>query len=111
MTSSIILAIRHVINALLSIPYVMFLLKVLSTIQKSLFIRTFLNLMFSQLLLCSYGLSVGPVRGVDFHPNQPLFVSGGDDYKIKVRTYAWICQTRQGPYSLAHAWFLEIFIV
>ena len=26
----------------------------------------------------------GPVRGVDFHPNQPLFVTGGDDYKIKV---------------------------
>lgn len=27
----------------------------------------------------------GPVRGVDFHSTQPLFVSGGDDYKIKVR--------------------------
>ena len=26
----------------------------------------------------------GPVRGVDFHSMQPLFVSGGDDYKIKV---------------------------
>lgn len=26
----------------------------------------------------------GPVRGVHFHPSQPLFVSGGDDYKIKV---------------------------
>jgi len=26
----------------------------------------------------------GPVRGVCFHPKQPLFVSGGDDYKIKV---------------------------
>jgi hypothetical protein len=26
----------------------------------------------------------GPVRGVDFHKQQPLFVSGGDDYKIKV---------------------------
>jgi coatomer protein complex subunit alpha (xenin) len=29
----------------------------------------------------------GPVRGVDFHPNQPLFVSGGDDYKIKLWNY------------------------
>lgn len=29
----------------------------------------------------------GPVRGVDFHPSQPLFVSGGDDYKIKVWNY------------------------
>ena len=27
----------------------------------------------------------GPVRGVHFHKSQPLFVSGGDDYKIKVR--------------------------
>ena len=26
----------------------------------------------------------GPVRGVCFHSSQPLFVSGGDDYKIKV---------------------------
>ena len=26
----------------------------------------------------------GPVRGVYFHKSQPLFVSGGDDYKIKV---------------------------
>ena len=29
----------------------------------------------------------GPVRGVDFHPSQPLFVSGGDDYKIKLWNY------------------------
>lgn len=26
----------------------------------------------------------GPVRGICFHIQQPLFVSGGDDYKIKV---------------------------
>ena len=26
----------------------------------------------------------GPVRGIDFHGEQPIFVSGGDDYKIKV---------------------------
>jgi coatomer protein complex subunit alpha (xenin) len=29
----------------------------------------------------------GPVRGVHFHNSQPLFVSGGDDYKIKVWNY------------------------
>lgn len=29
----------------------------------------------------------GPVRGIDFHHSQPLFVSGGDDYKIKVWNY------------------------
>lgn len=29
----------------------------------------------------------GPVRGVCFHMSQPLFVSGGDDYKIKVWNY------------------------
>ena len=33
------------------------------------------------------GLLPGPVRGVDFHHSQPLFVSGGDDYKIKVWNY------------------------
>jgi coatomer subunit alpha len=27
---------------------------------------------------------LGPVRGISFHSQQPLFVSGGDDYKIKV---------------------------
>ena len=26
----------------------------------------------------------GPVRGVDFHQQQPLFVTGGDDYKVKI---------------------------
>ena len=29
----------------------------------------------------------GPVRGVCFHNQQPLFVSGGDDYKIKVKRF------------------------
>jgi hypothetical protein len=29
----------------------------------------------------------GPVRGIHFHRSQPLFVSGGDDYKIKVWNY------------------------
>jgi coatomer protein complex subunit alpha (xenin) len=29
----------------------------------------------------------GPVRGINFHVQQPLFVSGGDDYKIKVWNY------------------------
>ncbi|KAJ2941519.1 hypothetical protein O0L34_g14564 [Tuta absoluta] len=29
----------------------------------------------------------GPVRGICFHQQQPLFVSGGDDYKIKVWNY------------------------
>lgn len=31
-----------------------------------------------------WSLTSGPVRGIDFHKQQPLFVSGGDDYKIKV---------------------------
>ena len=38
----------------------------------------------------------GPVRGIDFHPTQPLFVSGGDDYKIKV----WNYQTRRCLFTL-----------
>ena len=29
----------------------------------------------------------GPVRGIHFHDTEPLFVSGGDDYKIKVWNY------------------------
>jgi coatomer subunit alpha len=29
----------------------------------------------------------GPVRGVDFHLHEPMLVSGGDDYKIKVWDY------------------------
>lgn len=33
----------------------------------------------------------GPVRGIDFHNNQPLFVSGGDDYKIKVKIRVCFC--------------------
>ena len=32
-------------------------------------------------------LILGPVRGISFHSQQPLFVSGGDDYKIKVWNY------------------------
>ena len=32
----------------------------------------------------------GPVRGVDFHKQQPLFVSGGDDYKIKVSEHDFL---------------------
>ncbi|KAG0449917.1 hypothetical protein HPP92_027024 [Vanilla planifolia] len=31
----------------------------------------------------------GPVRGVHFHKLQPLFVSGGDDYKIKLLNMCW----------------------
>lgn len=38
----------------------------------------------------------GPVRGVDFHKTQPLFASGGDDYKIKV----WSYQTRRCLFTL-----------
>lgn len=38
----------------------------------------------------------GPVRGIDFHRTQPLFVSGGDDYKIKV----WSYQSRRCLFTL-----------
>jgi len=38
-------------------------------------------------LIDRYDEHDGPVRGIDFHSNQPLFVSGGDDYKIKVWNY------------------------
>ncbi|KAF9343526.1 hypothetical protein BGX26_005605, partial [Mortierella sp. AD094] len=38
----------------------------------------------------------GPVRGISFHPSQPLFVSAGDDYKIKV----WNYKTRRCQFTL-----------
>ena len=38
----------------------------------------------------------GPVRGIDFHRTQPMFVSGGDDYKIKV----WSYQSRRCLFTL-----------
>ena len=34
----------------------------------------------------------GPVRGICFHSQQPLFVSGGDDYKIKVHYTFYLTQ-------------------
>jgi WD40 repeat protein len=37
----------------------------------------------------------GPVRGVYFHKTQPLFVSGGDDYKIKVIHHSWAPRDNQ----------------
>lgn len=40
-----------------------------------------------ELLIDKFEEHEGPVRGIDFHPSQPLFVSGGDDYKIKVWNY------------------------
>jgi len=38
----------------------------------------------------------GPVRGVDFHRSQPLIVSGGDDYKVKI----WDYKLRRCLYTL-----------
>lgn len=39
----------------------------------------------------------GPVRGIDFHKTQPLFVSCGDDYTVKV----WSLQTRKCLFTLS----------
>lgn len=41
----------------------------------------------------------GPVRGICFHCQQPLFVSGGDDYKIKARSFYPIFITLVGSYN------------
>ena len=38
----------------------------------------------------------GPVRGISFHSSQPLFVSGGDDLKIKV----WNWKLRKSLFAL-----------
>lgn len=33
----------------------------------------------------------GPVRGIAFHRSQPLFVSGGDDYKARLAAPSIFC--------------------
>lgn len=43
------------------------------------------DIIFETFDLLSY--IAGPIRSVAFHPNQPLFVSGGDDNKVKVWNY------------------------
>lgn len=47
-------------------------------------------------LLHKYEDHKGPVRGIDFHPTQPIFVSAGDDYNIKV----WSLETHKCLYTL-----------
>ncbi|KAG8509966.1 Coatomer subunit alpha [Galemys pyrenaicus] len=44
----------------------------------------------------------GPVRGIDFHKQQPLFVSGGDDYKIKLDFFlqVWNYKLRRCLFTL-----------
>ncbi len=44
----------------------------------------------------TYHFIKGPVRGIDFHKTQPLFVSAGDDYKIK----GWNYKTKKCLWTL-----------
>ena len=41
----------------------------------------------AQCLLDKFEDHNGPVRGIDFHETQPMFVSGGDDHLIKLWNY------------------------
>ena len=55
----------------------------------------------------------GPVRGICFHNQQPLFVSGGDDYKIKVdfiQVYLHICRLSWGVFY-CYCYFIIFFFV
>jgi coatomer subunit alpha len=36
---------------------------------------------------CQPNHVLGPVRGINFHDTQPMFVSGGDDNHVKVWNY------------------------
>ena len=45
----------------------------------------------------------GPVRGVHFHKSQPLFVSGGDDYKIKANIPCSLVAAVEEPLGLPFA--------
>ena len=68
--------------------------KTVSDLQFDLIIKICLSLHNGVIQLWDYRMCTllekfdeheGPVRGIGFHQQQPLFVSGGDDYKIKVR--------------------------
>jgi WD40 repeat protein len=41
----------------------------------------------SQILFLLHFCTAGPVRSCDFHSTQPMFVSAGDDKKVKVWNY------------------------
>ena len=49
-----------------------------------------------QIFIISISKILGPVRGISFHKNQPLFVSGGDDYKVK----GWNYKTKKCIFTL-----------
>ena len=51
----------------------------------------------------------GPVRGIAFHEQQPLFVSGGDDYKIKVSPII-IREFHRGAFDVTKAWVVNFFL-
>ena len=59
-------------------------------INRSIFLGS-INILFenmpNSIYKCALLVFIGPVRGIDFHVAQPLFVSGGDDYKIKIWNY------------------------
>lgn len=57
--------------------------------------------------LCQPCCPAGPVRGVHFHPSQPLFVSGGDDYKIKVWNYKQRRWAAGGQAAGRGAWSID----
>lgn len=44
----------------------------------------------------------GPVRGICFHIQQPLFVSGGDDYKIKVKRVSIVNRSANNAACFGH---------
>lgn len=52
----------------------------------------------------------GPVRGVDFHLHEPLIVTGGDDYKIKVSSILGSSNSSPSP-SRAHKMHSKISVI
>jgi WD40 repeat protein len=53
----------------------------------------------------------GPVRGIHFHKSQPLFVSGGDDYKIKVSRSSIISTSISCRHRRIKRWWQELQLV
>jgi len=54
------------------------------------------------LLIMKHWSFAGPVRGICFHNQQPLFVSGGDDYKIKVASGVNYSLIQPSPTEIAY---------
>jgi len=63
----------------------------------ALLLKNLLNMKVTDFLSFSFiNFKKGPVRGISFHPSQPIFASGGDDTKI----IGWNYRTKSKAFLL-----------